>query len=154
MRVHVLHHAACFDGAASAAVFTAFYRVCVRDDAEFVYIPKAHQQGDPFTDADFDADDSAIVDFRYTQRPALTWYFDHHRSAFQLADPENEFETLSVWAYSAGIGQQARPDDLAPLGRGREQGIGGVGVGRQLVAFRQPSIASMSTSSSMMGLVT
>ncbi len=92
MRVHVLHHAACFDGAASAAVFTAFYRACVRADAEFVYIAKAHQQGDPFTDADFDADDSAIVDFRYSMNDKLGWFFDHHVSAFQLAGQREHFD--------------------------------------------------------------
>lgn len=92
MRVHVLHHAACFDGAASSAVFTAFYRACVRDDAEFVYIPKAHQQGDPFTDADFDADDTAIVDFRYSTHPRLGWFFDHHVSAFQLEGQREHFD--------------------------------------------------------------
>ena len=92
MRVHVLHHAACFDGAASAAVFTAFYRDCVRADATFVYLPKAHQQGDPFVDEDFAADDSAIVDFRYSTHPALGWFFDHHVSAFQLPGQRAHFE--------------------------------------------------------------
>ena len=92
MRVHVLHHAACFDGAASAAIFTAFYRDCVQADATFVYIPKAHQQGDPFTDADFDADDSAIVDFRYSTHPSLGWFFDHHVSAFQLPGQRAHFD--------------------------------------------------------------
>lgn len=92
MRVHVLHHAACFDGAASAAVFTAFYRSCIRADAEFVYIPKAHQPGDPFTDADFDADDSAIVDFRYSTHARLGWFFDHHVSAFQLDGQREHFD--------------------------------------------------------------
>lgn len=92
MRVHVLHHAACFDGAASAAVFTAFYRACVRTSAEFIYIAKAHQQGDPFTDADFDADDSAIVDFRYSTNAKLGWFFDHHVSAFQLTGQREHFD--------------------------------------------------------------
>jgi len=92
MRVHVLHHAACFDGAASAAIFSAFYRDCVRAGATFVYIPKAHQPGDPFTDADFDADDSAIVDFRYSTHPKLGWFFDHHVSAFQLEGQRAHFD--------------------------------------------------------------
>ncbi|MGH1340724.1 MAG: hypothetical protein ACRBN8_04180 [Nannocystales bacterium] len=92
MRVHVLHHAACFDGAASAAVFAAFYRACVRADAQFVYIAKSHQQGDPFTDVDFDADDSAIVDFRYSAHPKLGWFFDHHVSAFQLPGQREHFD--------------------------------------------------------------
>lgn len=84
MRVHVLHHAACFDGAASAAVFGAFYRHTIAPTAELVFVPKPHRRGDPFEDKDFEADDSAIVDFRYTTRPNLGWFFDHHKSAFQL----------------------------------------------------------------------
>ncbi len=92
MRVHVLHHAACFDGAASSAIFTAFYRACVNADATFVYLPKAHQAGDPFVDADFDADDSAIVDFRYSTHPRLGWFFDHHVSAFQLDGQRAHFD--------------------------------------------------------------
>ncbi len=91
MRVHVLHHAACFDGAASAAIFTAFYRARVRADATFVYIPKSHRQGDPFVDSDFAADDSAIVDFRYSTHPDLGWFFDHHVSAFQLPGQYEHF---------------------------------------------------------------
>lgn len=92
MRVHVLHHAACFDGAASSAIFTALYRGCVRRDATFVYIPKAHRRGDPFEAADFEADDSAIVDFRYSTSDRLGWFFDHHKSAFQLPGQREHFE--------------------------------------------------------------
>jgi hypothetical protein len=93
MRVHVLHHARCFDGAASAALFSAFMRARHGSDIELVYIPKHHRQGDPFDDVDFvGADELAVLDFRYTQRPGLTWYFDHHRSAFQLPGDRSHFE--------------------------------------------------------------
>ena len=93
MRVHVLHHARCFDGAASAALFTAFLRAHLRRDFEAVFLPKRHQRGDPFEDADFEgADEAAVVDFRYTQHPGLSWYFDHHRSAFQLPGDRAHFE--------------------------------------------------------------
>ncbi|PRQ05902.1 hypothetical protein ENSA5_00130 [Enhygromyxa salina] len=93
MRVHVLHHARCFDGAASAALFSAFMRGRHGQAIELVQIPKHHQRGDPFVDADFEgADEAAVVDFRYTQRPGLTWYFDHHRSAFQLPGDRAHFE--------------------------------------------------------------
>lgn len=64
----------------------------MRADAEFIYIAKAHQQGEPFTDADFDADDSAIVDFRYSTNPRLGWFFDHHVSAFQLSGQREHFD--------------------------------------------------------------
>jgi hypothetical protein len=93
VRVHVLHHARCFDGAASAALFSAFMRARHGSDIELIYIPKHHRQGDPFDDVDFaGADELAVLDFRYTQRPGLTWYFDHHRSAFQLPGDRDHFE--------------------------------------------------------------
>ncbi len=93
MRVHVLHHGRCFDGAASAALFSAFMRARHGPGTELVYIPKHHRQGDPFDDDDFaGADETAILDFRYTQRPGLTWYFDHHRSAFQLPGDRSHFD--------------------------------------------------------------
>jgi hypothetical protein len=92
MRVHVLHHAACFDGAASSAIFGAFHRRCISADAELRYVPKQHLPGDPFTAADFAADEVAVLDFRYTRAEALVWYFDHHVSAFQLPGEREHFE--------------------------------------------------------------
>lgn len=93
MRVHVLHHGRCFDGAASAALFGAFMRARHGSQIELVYVPKHHRRGDPFEDTDFaGADEAAVVDFRYTQHPQLTWYFDHHRSAFQLPGDRAHFE--------------------------------------------------------------
>lgn len=94
MRVNVLHHGACFDGAASSAMFAALYRTCFRPGADFRYIAKDHRPGDPYEDADFDADEVAVVDFRYTRRPGLTWFFDHHRSAFQLHGERAHFDAF------------------------------------------------------------
>jgi hypothetical protein len=92
MRVNVLLHGRCFDGASSAAIFKAFFRERA-PTADFVFVPKHHRRGDPFEDSDFaGADETAVVDFRYTQRPGLTWYFDHHRSAFQLPGDRDHFE--------------------------------------------------------------
>ncbi|MBC8070932.1 MAG: hypothetical protein IAG13_21570 [Deltaproteobacteria bacterium] len=92
MRVHVLHHAACFDGIASSAIFTAFYRARIDAHAEFTYIAKQHRPGDPFEPADFDADDVAVLDFRYTRHAKLGWFFDHHASAFQLLGERAHFD--------------------------------------------------------------
>ena len=36
----------------------------------------------------FDGDENAIVDFKYSPSPRLTWWFDHHQSAF--LNPEDE----------------------------------------------------------------
>ena len=91
MSVNVLHHGMCFDGAASSALFTAFFRGHA-GATEFRYIPKDHRPGDPFEGPDFDADEVVGLDFRYTQNPRLTWFFDHHRSAFQLDGDREHFE--------------------------------------------------------------
>lgn len=92
MLVHVLHHGHCFDGAASAALFCAFFRQTQDARARFVFIPKAHAAGDPFDPCDFRADTIACVDFRYSRDPRLGWWFDHHRSAFQLPGQRAHFE--------------------------------------------------------------
>ncbi|HET6582301.1 MAG TPA: hypothetical protein VFG69_02615 [Nannocystaceae bacterium] len=91
MRVNVLHHAACFDGAASSAVFAAFYRARIDRDAELVYRAKHHVRGDPFVDSDFAADDVAVLDFRYTRHPGLGWFFDHHATSFQLTGEREHY---------------------------------------------------------------
>ena len=55
-----------------------------------------------FDDAEFTGDENAIVDFKYSPSPRVTWWFDHHLSAFLspedhaayqrgLADPASNF---------------------------------------------------------------
>lgn len=90
--VNVNHHGRCFDGAASAALFTEFYRRHIDAGAAFAYIPKIHRTGDPYDPEDFSAPVNASVDFRYSQNPRLHWYFDHHKSAFQLPGDRAHFE--------------------------------------------------------------
>ncbi len=82
MRVRVLYHDHCFDGAASAAFFTRFYRDTIQADARFFYTGMAHKASQLFEDHIFDGDENAIVDFKYSPHPAVTWWFDHHQSAF------------------------------------------------------------------------
>lgn len=91
MRLKVFYHDSCFDGLASAAVFTRFFRERVASDVEVEYRGLAHRAGDPFASCAFDGDANAIVDFRYTQRPGLDWFFDHHVSAFQEPGDEESF---------------------------------------------------------------
>jgi hypothetical protein len=88
----VLFHDNCFDGAASAAVFTRFYRERIRPDATFRYQGLTHKPGAEGIDpAVFTGDENAIVDFRYSQDGRLTWWFDHHASAFQQPGDEAHF---------------------------------------------------------------
>ncbi len=82
MRVRVCFHNQCFDGAASAAVFTRLYRERIRPDAEFDYAGLTHRAGQLFDKNLFNGDENAIVDFKYSTSPQLTWWFDHHQSAF------------------------------------------------------------------------
>ena len=84
-------HDSCFDGLASAAVFSDFYRKKIRGDAEFAYEGLAHRAGQLFLDVQFDGDVNAIVDFKYSSDPRLTWWFDHHQSAFLNAQDERHF---------------------------------------------------------------
>jgi hypothetical protein len=82
MLVRVLYHDHCFDGAASAAYFSRFLAGAVHPGAEFRYTGMAHRASQAFDPALFDGDENAIVDFKYSNDPRLTWWFDHHESAF------------------------------------------------------------------------
>ncbi len=87
----VFFHNNCFDGLASAAVFSNFYSNAIHKDCEFVYEGLAHRAGELFLDVEFDGDENAIVDFKYSNDPRLTWWFDHHQSAFLNSDDEAHF---------------------------------------------------------------
>ena len=90
-RLKIMHHDHCFDGAASASLFARFYAERVEGGAEIVYAGKAHARGVVFHDSEFDADEHVVVDFRYATNPRLTWWFDHHASAFQPPTEEADF---------------------------------------------------------------
>ena len=90
MLERVLYHDHCFDGAASAAFFSRFIAGAIHPDAEFRYTGMAHRASQSFDPALFDGDENAIVDFKYSSNPRLTWWFDHHQSAFLTpADAEH-----------------------------------------------------------------
>ena len=90
MRVRILYHDHCFDGAASAAYFTRFMQGIFYPEAEYVYTGMAHKASQLFDDSLWDGDVNAIVDFKYSDDPRLTWWFDHHQSAFLTPeDAEN-----------------------------------------------------------------
>jgi hypothetical protein len=82
MLVRILYHDHCFDGAASAAYFSRFISGAIHPNARFEYTGMAHQASQVFDPGLFDGDENAIVDFKYSANPKLTWWFDHHQSAF------------------------------------------------------------------------
>ncbi|HEY8714341.1 MAG TPA: hypothetical protein VIM00_03125 [Candidatus Acidoferrum sp.] len=89
-RVRLCFHDRCFDGTASGALFYRFYRERFDRDAEFGLTGMTHRAAQPWTDGLFDGDENAIVDFKYSNSPKVTWWFDHHQSAFLTpADAEN-----------------------------------------------------------------
>ena len=91
MRLRLLYHGNCFDGVASAALFTRFYRERVRPEAEIGYGSLLHRPGSLFDEEMFDGDENAIVDFKYSPSERLTWWFDHHQSAFLTPADEAHF---------------------------------------------------------------
>lgn len=93
MRLRILHHGSCFDGASSAAIFARFYRECVaKGPIEVGFTPMDHKESGPAIPPEsLDGDVNACVDFRYTSDPRLHWWFDHHVSTFQSEADEAHF---------------------------------------------------------------
>ena len=127
MRIKVFYHDKCFDGASSAALFARFYRERIAGDAEFVFSGLLHRAGALFDEAEFDGDENAIVDFKYSSSPKITWWFDHHESAFLSPADAAHFEQeqsnrkfydpafKSCTSFIAMIAQQRFGFDPGPL---------------------------------------
>jgi hypothetical protein len=127
LRVKVFYHDKCFDGASSAALFSRFYRERIRADAEFTFAGLLHRAGALFEDVEFNGDENAIVDFKYSSSPQLTWWFDHHESAFLSPSDAAHFEQdqsnrkfydpsfKSCTSFIAMIAQQRFGFDPAPV---------------------------------------
>jgi hypothetical protein len=89
-KVRLCFHDRCFDGTASAALFYRFYREKVDKTAEFAFTGMTHRASQPWEESVFDGDENVIVDFKYANSPRVTWWFDHHQSAFLTpADSEH-----------------------------------------------------------------
>ena len=91
MKLRLLYHGHCFDGVASAATFTRFYKERIHPEAEVNYTGLLHRPGNLFDLTMFDSDENAIVDFKYAASEKLTWWFDHHESAFLTPEDEAHF---------------------------------------------------------------
>jgi hypothetical protein len=92
MKLRILYHGNCFDGVSSAAFFTKFYQAEVNEQVEIEYLPVMHQANN-FFDRNLLISDgnNAIVDFKYCADERLTWWFDHHQSAFLSEADEAHF---------------------------------------------------------------
>jgi hypothetical protein len=92
MDLKVWYHDRCFDGACSASLFTRFHRECLGTARTYHYGGLAHRPGGLFQFADFSGGENAIVDFKYSSDPRVTWWFDHHQSAFLTPEDQADFE--------------------------------------------------------------
>ncbi|MDD9945872.1 MAG: hypothetical protein OXU20_32810 [Myxococcales bacterium] len=76
----VVYHGHCFDGMCSAAAFTRLVRA-VEGQLEVTYCGLDHQPGGSHVpDSVLTGDINAVVDFRYSVSPKLTYWFDHHET--------------------------------------------------------------------------
>jgi hypothetical protein len=91
VKVRVFYHDKCFDGACSASLFARFHRECINPKAEYEFCGLVHRAGALFNEKDFNGDQNAIVDFKYSASPAITWWFDHHLSAFLTPQDHEHF---------------------------------------------------------------
>jgi hypothetical protein len=90
--VVVATHGHCFDGMASAAVFTHLVRaLSPGEPLEVRYRSCGYGPGmTMIPEAWLDGADNAILDFRFTPTERLTWYFDHHITAFGSAEERDQ----------------------------------------------------------------
>ncbi len=86
----VATHGHCFDGTASAVLFTRLSRALAPAEGgppSFRYKSCGYGPGmQVIPSAWLDGAENAILDFRYTASERLTWYFDHHVTGFGSAE--------------------------------------------------------------------
>ncbi len=128
MKLRLLYHGHCFDGVASAATFTRFYKERIHPEAEVSYGGLLHRPGNLFDLTLLDGDENAIVDFKYAATEKLTWWFDHHQSAFLTPEDEShfrddrsgkkflDFTRKSCTEFIADVAETQFGFDPAPLG--------------------------------------
>ena len=110
MDCRVFYHDHCFDGACSASVFTRFHRECIGTAREFSYSGLVHGAAGSLVDESaFVVGENAIVDFKYSASPKVTWWFDHHQSAFLTAEDRRDFLAWQAQANSAKVLAARRP---------------------------------------------
>jgi hypothetical protein len=94
MKLVVATHGHCFDGLASAVLFTHLYRALHDGEPlELSYRACGYGGGQARADdAMLNGDSNAILDYRYHPSERLSWYFDHHRTAFASPADREHFE--------------------------------------------------------------
>jgi hypothetical protein len=89
----VFTHGHCFDGLCSAAAFTRLLehvegkKLAIRFQAA-MYGPEQNGVPEPKLAGPI----NAILDYRFTRSDRLTWYFDHHRTAFGTLEDREAYD--------------------------------------------------------------
>jgi len=93
-KVVVATHGHCFDGMCSAVMFTRLLQHLHPDEQlSFAYRSMGYGPGSNGVDpAILTGDENAILDYRFSAAPQLTWYFDHHVSAFPAEIERTSYE--------------------------------------------------------------
>lgn len=111
MRLLCATHGHCFDGLASAVVFTRW--LSSQPNCEILYRACGYgpRQGRPEGASDCDA--LAVLDYRYAPVDRLEYYFDHHMTAFSEPGALEHFElrrrrSPRRFVYDAGISSCTR----------------------------------------------
>ena len=82
-------------------MFTRFHRECIGTAHDFSYFGLMHRAGALFDETAFIDGDNAIVDFKYSASPKVTWWFDHHQSAFLTPADQQDFVAWQAMAAAA-----------------------------------------------------
>ena len=92
--VVVATHGHCFDGLCSAVMFTRLMRhVHKGRPLTFAYHSCGYGPGQNGVDPKLlTGEINTVLDFRFSASPALTWYFDHHVSAFPTPEDRAVYE--------------------------------------------------------------
>ena len=89
----VASHGHCFDGLSSAVLFTRLMHERGLSRAQFEYKACGYGMNQQRAEEKLLlGDENAILDYRFSTSPKLTWYFDHHRTAFQSDAERAAFE--------------------------------------------------------------
>jgi len=79
----VATHGHCFDGLSSAVVFSRLMKELGAPRATFEYRTCGYGSGQARAEEKlFKGEENAILDYRFCASEKLSWYFDHHRTAF------------------------------------------------------------------------
>jgi len=93
MKLVVATHGHCFDGLGSAVLFTHLARALHEEPLEVTYRACGYGGGQARADdAMLDGELNAILDYRYHPTDKLSWYFDHHQTAFETEESRQHFD--------------------------------------------------------------